>query len=159
MFKKLNQDQVNIFISKGFAWIINAVNLFTMLLLFTFAIMTIKDGILMFIITKPLIGSLSFGNIITHNGAFPYLTTLNILSHSSKDTAVQIVIVRSLAMLINEIALLSIIAGLFVFKKSLSYLLSDTRLIVNNKTKVSDKAFAISHIHSGNAMNTEGKNV
>jgi hypothetical protein len=102
---------------------------------------------------------LSFGNIITHNGAFPYLTTLNILSHSSKDTAVQIVIVRSLAMLINEIALLSIIAGLFVFKKSLSYLLSDTRLIVNNKTKVSDGACARSHIHSGNAMNTEGKNV
>ncbi len=111
MFKKFNIDIV-----------IKAISFFSMMLLMLFAILTVFNGINAVFITKVLIGSPSVSNVIFHQSLFRYLMTLERLTHSGEHIAIQIAILRLFAMLINEIALLSVIIGLFLFKKAVTYL-------------------------------------
>lgn len=111
MFKKINIDIV-----------IKAINFFSMMLLMFFAILTVYNGINAALITEALIASPSVSNIISHQSLFSYFVALNVMTHSGEHIAIQIAIFRLFAMLINEIALLSIIIGLFLFKKALTYL-------------------------------------
>ena len=100
------------------------VSFFTLLLLAMFGILTVINGINVIIAIRPIVGSLSFSSFsgIIHGAQFSRLTTLGILSHSSEPIVVQIVMMKLFAALINEIALLSIIVGLFAIKKVAGYL-------------------------------------
>jgi hypothetical protein len=89
-----------------------------------FGVLTVINGINVIIAIRPIVGSLSllsFSGII-HGAQFSRLTTLGILSHSSEPIVFQIVMIKLFAALIDEIALLSIIAGLFAIKKVIGYL-------------------------------------
>lgn len=119
--EKKQWDKVSQFVSQF-------VSLFTLLLLAMFGILTVINGINVIIAIRPIVGSLSLSSFsgIIHGAQFSRLTTLDILSHSSEPIVVQIVMIKLFAILINEIALLSIIAGiiagLFAIKKVAGYL-------------------------------------
>ena len=100
------------------------VSLFTLLLLAMFGVLTVINGINVIIAIRPIVGSLSFLSFsgIIHGAQFSRLTTLGILSHLSEPIVFQIVMIKLFAALIDEIALLSIIAGLFAIKKVIGYL-------------------------------------
>ncbi len=93
-----------------------------LILLAAFAIFTIVNAVNAIMIVRPLIGSPSFDNILTHGKSFAYLTALGVLTHSGKTIVVQIAMIRLFSILITEIALLSVIFGLLAFKKVLTYL-------------------------------------
>ena len=110
MSKKLN---INKFIS-----------FFTLLLLGVFGILTVINGINVIVTIRPIVGPfslLSFSGIV-HGAQFSRLATLSILSHSSEPIVVQVIMMKLFIILINEIALLSIIVGLFAIKKVAGYL-------------------------------------
>ena len=99
------------------------VGFFAVSLMVVFSIIAVINGINVIIEIRPLIGSLSFPGII-HGAQFFRLVKMNVLSHSVEPIAAQIVMIKLFAALINEIALLSVIIGLFAIKKASEYLSS-----------------------------------
>ncbi|MHB1696642.1 MAG: hypothetical protein ACYCSQ_00825 [bacterium] len=103
---------------------------FVKLSILAIGILTVINGVKMFLITLALVpgkflssGSLHFfQNIIWHDKLFAFFMTLGVLSHSSKAIAVQIAQLNLFAVIANEIALLSVLAGLFAFKKGIDYI-------------------------------------
>ena len=110
MFKKSNINQL--------------VSYLTLLLLGVFGILTVINGIDVIILMRPVVGYLSLSSFsgIIHGVQFSHLTTIAVLSHSSEPIVAQIVMIKLFAALINEIALLSVVAGLFAIKKASEYL-------------------------------------
>ena len=102
--------------------VVKVISSFSMMLVVLFATLTVYNGINAALITEALIASPSVSNVILHQSLFSYFMALNILTHSGEHIAIQIAIFRLFAILINEIALLSIIIALFLFKKAVTYL-------------------------------------
>ena len=111
------------------------VGFFAVSLMVVFSVIAVINGINIIIEIRPLIGSLSFSGII-HGAQFSRLVNLDVLSHSVEPIAVQIIIIKLFAALINEVALLSVVVGLFAIKKASEY------LSVRNAKKVLDAAGA-----------------
>ena len=100
------------------------VGVFAVSLMVVFSAIAVINGIYVIIEIRPLMGSLSFSSFsgIIHGAQFSHLVKLDVLSHSVEPIAAQIVMIKLFAALINEIALLSVVVGLFAIKKASEYL-------------------------------------
>ncbi len=128
-----------------------------LILLAVFAILTVINAIYAVIIVRPFIGSLSFNNIVvSHGETYAFLTAFSAMTHSGKDILVQIVMVRLFSMLVMEIALLSVVAGLFVIRKVLNLSVADRAKLLAETERAGapeiDNGIVTGQLSSGRAV-------
>ncbi|MHB1755556.1 MAG: hypothetical protein ACYCT6_08960 [bacterium] len=102
---------------------------FVKLSILAVGILTVVNGVRMFFITLALVpgnflsgDSIHFFQNIINDKLFRFFMTLGVFTHQGQTDATQIAMLNLFAVIANEIALLSVLVGLFAFKKGIDYL-------------------------------------
>lgn len=76
-------------------------------------------GVRFFLAARSLAGLPGIRSIMFNQHFYTFLMAVNILSHSSKTIAVQVSMLHLFAIIASELALLSVMAGLYIIRKIL----------------------------------------